>query len=81
MPGAGLELPGSRRHLILGEAQRWEARMGRPGKYPAGFRREAFALVKSSGSTSVSVELAELFDRPLLVRVLRAEIGLTEERT
>lgn len=43
-----VELPRLGGHLILGRPWRKEASLGRPAKYPAGVRREAIALVKSS---------------------------------
>lgn len=46
-----------------GRPGRNEARMGRPSKYPAEFRREVIALVKSSGRPEAevvgSIEIAE----------------------
>ena len=58
-----LTLTRSRGHPILGRPWRKEARVGRPAKYPAEFRREAIALVKSSGrpvaEVARSLEIAE----------------------
>jgi transposase len=58
-----VELPRLDGHLILGETWRKEALVGRPAKYPTEFRREAVALVKSSGrpvaEVARSLEIAE----------------------
>lgn len=51
----GMELTRLRGHIIL-ELLLWgsEARMGRPSKYPAEFRREALELVRSSPDRTVA---------------------------
>ncbi len=58
-----MELPGSRGHLILGETPEEGGPDGSSSEVPAEFRREAIALVKSSGrpvaEVARSLEIAE----------------------